>query len=62
MLSVCDGEISEDDVGFNKPDSAIAHWVLSAGLETDEELQTAHFILNRYKRQLKTKFPALFRS
>ena len=62
MLSVCDGAISEDDVGFNKPDSAIAHWVLSAGLETDEELQTAHFILNRYKRQLKTKFPALFRS
>lgn len=62
MLSVCDGAMSEDNVGFNKPDAMVAHILLSAGLESIEELEAAFFMLNRYRRQLSDKYPLLFSS
>jgi SWI/SNF-related matrix-associated actin-dependent regulator of chromatin subfamily A-like protein 1 len=60
MLSICDGAFQLDNLGFNKPDAIVAHWLLSAGLETEQELEAAYFILTRYKRQLSKKYPVLF--
>ena len=60
MLSVCDGAKELDGVGFNKPDAVVAHWLLSAGLEDDMELESAQLILSRYHRQLGESFPVLF--
>ena len=44
MLGVCDGAFQRDGQGFNKPDAGVAHWLLSAGLETNEEVEAAYFI------------------
>jgi len=60
MLSVCDGAASLDNVGFNKPDASVAHLLLSAGLETEKELEAGYCILKRYHRQLSDKYPLLF--
>lgn len=62
MLSVCDGAVQKDNVGFNKPDSIIAHLVLSSGLNELFELEAAFLILSRYKKQLIVTFPSLFRT
>jgi SWI/SNF-related matrix-associated actin-dependent regulator of chromatin subfamily A-like protein 1 len=61
MLSVCDGARQLDNVGFNKPDAAVAHWLLSAGLETNEEVEAGYYMLHRYHRQLGDKYPILFK-
>lgn len=61
MLSVCDGALNLDGIGFNKPDAIVAHCLLTAGLETHEEISAAQFILNRYHRQLSKNFPILFK-
>lgn len=60
MLSVCDGAVSRDGNGFNKPDSVMAHFILSSGLVHEYELETAYLILTRYKRQLFSKYPSIF--
>jgi hypothetical protein len=61
MLSVCDGAKELDGCGFNKPDAVVAHWLLSAGLETDQEVEAGFYILSRYHRQLKDSYPVLFK-
>ena len=61
MLSVCDGAVQKDSAGFNKPDSAMAHWVLSSGLTELFEVEAAFLILSKYKKQLMKNFPDLFR-
>lgn len=61
MLSVCDGAVTLDNVGFNKPDAAVAHCLLSAGLETAEEVEAGYYMLQRYHRQLHEKYPSLFK-
>jgi SWI/SNF-related matrix-associated actin-dependent regulator 1 of chromatin subfamily A len=61
MLSVCDGAHTWDNVGFNKPDASVAHWLLSSGLETDQEVEAAQYMLTRYHRQLAPKYPVLFK-
>lgn len=61
MLSVCDGAVTWDNQGFNKPDAAVAHWLLSAGLETEQEVEAAYYMLHRYHRQLGKKWPVLFK-
>jgi hypothetical protein len=48
MLSVCDGATQKDFQGFNKPDAAVAHWLLTAGLETQDELEAGYAMLTRY--------------
>jgi len=60
MLGVCDGANQRDGHGFNKPDAAVAHWLLNAGLETAQELEAGFLILSRYRRQLSEQFPLLF--
>lgn len=61
MLSVCDGAQALDNVGFNKPDASVAHWLLSVGLEGEREVEAAFFMLSRYNRQLASKYPVLFK-
>lgn len=60
MLSVCDGAHARDAQGFNKPDAVIAHCLLTAGLETQKEVEAAYYMLVRYHRQLSEKYPVLF--
>jgi SWI/SNF-related matrix-associated actin-dependent regulator 1 of chromatin subfamily A len=60
LLSVCDGAVAKDAMGYNKPDAVIAHRMLSYGLESDREMQTAYAIVTRYHRQLSARFPVLF--
>jgi SWI/SNF-related matrix-associated actin-dependent regulator 1 of chromatin subfamily A len=62
MLGRCDGAVERDGQGFNKPDAAVAHCLLTAGLETDQELEAGFMILSRYHRQLKDRFPIIFRN
>jgi SWI/SNF-related matrix-associated actin-dependent regulator 1 of chromatin subfamily A len=61
MLSVCDGALALDNLGFNKPDASVAHWLLSAGLETEQEVEAAYFILTRYHRQISKNYSILFK-
>jgi superfamily II DNA or RNA helicase len=60
MLSVCDGAHQRDAQGFNKPDAVIAHYLLTAGLETPKEVEAAYYMLVRYHRQLSKSYPLLF--
>jgi hypothetical protein len=60
MLSVCDGAVTWDGQGFNKPDAAVAHYLLTAGLETPQEVEAGFYMLNRYHRQLSGQYPVLF--
>ena len=62
MLGVCDGAVLRDGVGFNKPDAAVAHCLLTAGLEDQRELEAGQMILSRYHRQLSEQYPILFRN
>lgn len=60
MLSVCDGAVLRDGEGFSKPHALVGHWVLTTGLETDQEVESAYFLLSHYYRQLNEKYPVLF--
>lgn len=61
MLGVCDGAIKRDNQGFNQPHAFVAHCLLTAGLETREELEAAYLLMvPTYKRQLSGEFPELF--
>lgn len=62
MLGVCDGAVERDGAGFNKPDAMVGHYVLKTDLETLEEVETAYWILTRYKSQLGKNYPLLFAS
>lgn len=62
MLSVCDGAHARDGQGFNKPDAVIAHCLLTAGLETQKEVEAAYYMLVRYHRQLSDSYPVLFKA
>ena len=62
MLGVCDGAFLRDGQGFNKPDASVAHCLLNAGLETQQELEAGFMILSRYHRQLSDRFPLIFRN
>ena len=62
MLGVCDGAVLRDGVGFNKPDAAVAHCLLTAGLDDQRELEAGQMILSRYHRQLSEQYPILFRN
>lgn len=60
MLSVCDGAVTWDAQGFNKPDAIVARYLAWAGLENQQELEAAYFMLVRYHRQLSPRYPILF--
>lgn len=63
MIGRCDGAIERDNMGFNKPDAAIAHWIFRTGLRDDDEttLRVTERILSRYHRQLKAKFEEIWK-
>jgi len=62
MLGVCDGAQERDGQGFNKPDASVAHCLLTAGLENQQELEAAQMMLCRYHRQLSASYPLIFRN
>jgi hypothetical protein len=51
MASVCDGAIAKDNVGFNKCDTGRGKILAAAGLQVENELRAAWYILLRYPRQ-----------
>jgi len=61
MMSVCDGAATEDNKGFNRPDSHIARHIENYGIETEEGQEVAYYLLTRYASQLKAKFPNIFK-
>lgn len=65
MIGSCDGALTKDDVGFNKPDAAIAHWVARIGLQDDDELafRLIERMLSRYKHtQLGEDYAGIWRA
>ena len=62
MQDSCDGAKDKDGIGFNKPDAAIMHTICSADMLSDAELEKfVLWTLRKYKGQLGSRFPILFR-
>ena len=61
MRSICDGAAVEDNKGFNRPDAHIAKHIEIFGIETEEGMETAYYLMTGYPGQLKEKFPKLFK-
>ena len=61
MLARCDGAVTRDGEGFNRPDGCVARW-LAPGVHAGSEyaLASAAAILRHYPQQLATQWPALF--
>jgi len=62
MVGECDGAITKDKKGFNKPDAMIARHIARAGLDDDEVARVTERILSRYHRQLivEANFPDIW--
>ncbi len=61
MLARCDGAQTIDGVGFNKPDSVVARYVLPRDLPTDIEVEAAYRMLFKYHTtQIQSICPALY--
>jgi transaldolase len=62
MLEECDGAKEKDNVGFNKPDAGLMHWIGRTGLvESDEtSFRVAERVLSRYPRQLAGRFDGIW--
>jgi SWI/SNF-related matrix-associated actin-dependent regulator 1 of chromatin subfamily A len=64
LLGCCDGAVTQDGQGFNKPDAAIAHGALAAGLhdadQDDGLVELAYLMLRRYPGQVKGRWPVLW--
>ena len=61
MLGECDGAVTRDFSGFNKPDAFLSRFLYMAGLEEEKSLIAAYLMLKRYTRQLKDKFSSLWK-
>lgn len=62
MIGRCDGAISRDGMGFNKPDAMIARWVGHCLRDEDEvSYRVLERILVRYRKQLKGKFEEIWK-
>lgn len=61
MMSVCDGAVTRDSVGFNKPDAMVARFLVWAGMKSDVEIEAAYYMLTRYWRQLHEDYPILWK-
>lgn len=59
MLSVCDGALEDDGMGFSKPDAGTAR-IISLNFNDERSMRALERLLSRYHRQLSGKFPALF--
>ncbi len=62
MVGRCDGAVTRDNQGFNKPDAAIGHWIAATGMKKDDDVtfRVLERILSRYHRQLGDKFAAIW--
>ncbi|MEC8017517.1 MAG: C-terminal helicase domain-containing protein, partial [Actinomycetota bacterium] len=62
MQAICDGALSEDGAGFNKPDAAIMHTITESNLLSGDEdlLRFCWWTLRKYKGQLHTTYPKLY--
>jgi len=62
MLEECDGAKEKDNVGFNKPDAGLMHWIGRTGLveSDDTSFRVAERVLSRYPRQLKGRFDGIW--
>lgn len=63
MVSICDGAVNKDGMGFNRPDACITHWIFATGLRDEDELsfRVLERILCRYRRQLKEEFEGIWK-
>ncbi|MCA9367210.1 hypothetical protein KC887_03010 [Candidatus Kaiserbacteria bacterium] len=59
MLSVCDGALEDDGMGFSKPDAGTAR-IISLNFNDERSMRALERLLSRYRRQLSGKFPTLF--
>lgn len=53
MLGNCDGAITRDAQGFNKPDAYLSRFLYMAGLDEPKALEAAYLMLRKYPRQLR---------
>lgn len=60
MLSVCDGAVVADGVGFSKPDAVAASVLTQYDLDDPAAQRALERLLSRYHRQLSADFPAIF--
>lgn len=62
MISVCDGAVEKDGMGFSKPDAHIARWIGHCLREEDGvSYRVLERILVRYRRQLKRRFEEIWK-
>ncbi len=61
MLGVCDGALTKDNVGFNKPDAVRSRWLNVLGLNDETAQRCALSMLQGYRRQLGERFPILWK-
>jgi SWI/SNF-related matrix-associated actin-dependent regulator 1 of chromatin subfamily A len=61
MLEVCDGAERRDGQGFNKPDAVRSRWLDVLGLNDEDAQRCALSMLQGYRRQLKKRFPILWK-
>jgi hypothetical protein len=60
LASVCDGAVSLDGRGFNKPDAHRGRILSLAGLQSDSELRAAEYVIWKYRGQIEARFPLVF--
>jgi hypothetical protein len=62
-MNADDADMAElrNGVGWNKPDSFVAHCLMTAGLEDDAEVEAGLLMVRRYRRQLASDYPILFK-
>ena len=58
----CDGAMTRDGQGFNRPDAAIGNWLARTGMPEDDDTtyRVAERIVSRYYRQLGAEFQAIW--
>jgi SWI/SNF-related matrix-associated actin-dependent regulator 1 of chromatin subfamily A len=60
LSSVCDGAVERDNTGFNKADAYLGKVLAASGLDTEGSLRAAWYVVSRYPRQVKDRWPVLF--
>lgn len=60
LAGVCDGAVMRDGQGFNKPDAYRGKLLSLAGLQADNELRAAEYIIWKYRGQIESRFPLVF--
>lgn len=56
----CDGAMTEDGIGFNKPDAAVGHWLAASGMGRPADLKLAWLITRKYRGQIGGEVPEAY--